>query len=136
MIATFSLIVLFALASTFVPARYKGWSFSILLAAIYVAGTQIIGVPKPASLKLLDEPVTLVAAQFEEGVAIWLWVTPEGTREPRAYSIPWSLQVAKRLSSAQRQAEENGSPVTIRNLSRSDAEPVFDVRPPVVPPKK
>lgn len=83
----------------------------------------------PGELELAAPPV------FDEGTAIYLWVkTPDG---PKAYRAPWSLEAAKQLFAAQREAEASGTGVRIEGMfDEQDGELVAHSIPPAALPLK
>ena len=94
---------------------------AVLLAASYLAGTALLGQPKPARLALLEsasDEAVVVASLNVEGKAIYLWLILPDTNIPRAYSLPWSLETAEALRQAQVQAENNGTEVRMRTPFR------------------
>ncbi|RMF36304.1 MAG: hypothetical protein D6754_11630 [Alphaproteobacteria bacterium] len=95
-----------------------------VLAAGYIAGTAILGRPKPARLEVLQrdtEEVSIVASMNVEGEAIHLWLLLPDETTPRAYTLPWSEQTAEALRKAQEEAEANGTRVRMRRpFRRSD----------------
>jgi hypothetical protein len=104
----------------------------------------LLGRPKPVVLlqDIVSRPdATVIAATMEEGERIWLWVVFEPSAEPRAFSLPWELELAKQLRRAQADGERQGSKVKMR-LSRlkdkpeNRAEPVFHAPPPPPLPAK
>jgi hypothetical protein len=104
----------------------------------------LLGRPKPVALlqDIVARPeATVIAATMEEGEKIWLWVAFEPSAEPRAFSLPWDLELAKQLRKAQADGERQGSKVKMR-LTRlkekpeNRAEPVFHAPPPPPLPAK
>jgi len=71
-----------------------------LLASGYLAGTALLGRPKPTRLAILERPVReviVVASRNVEGKAIYLWLSFPDEIAPRAFSLPWSLKTAEAL---------------------------------------
>jgi hypothetical protein len=48
-----------------------------------------------------------MAARLLEGEAIYLWLTLPETREPRAYVLPWSLEMAIEIARAMEQGGQD-----------------------------
>jgi hypothetical protein len=104
----------------------------------------LLGRPKPVALlqDIVAWPeATVIAATMEEGEKIWLWVAFEPSAEPRAFSLPWDLELAKQLRKAQADGERQGSNVKMRLTRLKDkpenrAEPVFHAPPPPPLPAK
>jgi len=83
----------------------------------YVAFSELLSKPKPVSLEWAHrdaKEATVLASKMEENVAIYVWLSFPGAREPRAYVLPWNRQVAQQLQGANRQAEKNKSKVRMR----------------------
>lgn len=104
----------------------------------------LLGRPKPLELlqDLTDRPdVTVIASTMEEGNRIWLWVAFEASPEPRAFALPWDLELAKQLRKAQTEGERQGVKVRMRLARLKDRredrpEPVFYAPPPPPLPDK
>lgn len=119
----------FALAVLFVPISYA--SFASLLSK-----------PKPVSLEWIranTQEANVLGASVREGEAIYVWLQVPGLDEPRAYTLPWSRDVAQQLQEARRQAEEQGTGLGMRlpfEHSWDKQEPKFYPLPqPALPPK-
>jgi hypothetical protein len=106
--------------------------------------SDLMGRPKPVALmhEIVDRPdATVIASTMEEGSSIWLWVAFEASAEPRAFALPWDLELAKQLRKAQADGERQGSKVRMRLARLKDApelrtEPVFYAPPPMPLPAK
>jgi hypothetical protein len=104
----------------------------------------LLGRPKPVALlqDIVGRPdATVIAATMEEGEMIWLWVAFELSAEPRAFALPWDLELAKQLRKAQADGERQGSKVKMRltrlkDKPESRAEPMFHAPPPPPLPAK
>lgn len=114
----------------------------LLMAAGYAGYAELLGRPKPAGFEWAERNVAeadVIAAQLREGEAIYLWLRLQGDAEPRAYALPWSMQVARQLHRAQSAAERRGTGVRMRGpfrQSREEGERMFYVAPqPPLPPK-
>lgn len=115
---------------------------ALLLATSYIAGTALLGRPKPARLAVLERTAreaTVVASMNVEGEAIFLWLILPGQNMPRAYSLPWSEQTAEALRRAQSEAENNGTQARMRRPFRDPAANTeaefYAPPPPPMPPK-
>ncbi len=113
-----------------------------LFPVAYGALSELLGRPKPAQLQLTeigDGEATVLAAQLQEGEAIYLWLGFPELKEPRSFVLPWSEAMARELHKAQGQAEENGSQVRTRMplvASQDRDEPMFYAQPRQPPPAK
>jgi hypothetical protein len=138
--------VLAALVVT-APARIGAKVLALALTAglfgsAYLAGSMLLGRPRPARLALLErtsQEASIVAALGVEGEAIYLWLTLPDETAPRAYQMPWSAKIAEAIRRAQAEAESNGTQARMRNPFRgemADAEQQYYAPPPPpMPPK-
>ncbi|MEK9644332.1 MAG: hypothetical protein VW547_02185, partial [Alphaproteobacteria bacterium] len=98
--------------------------------------------PKPASLEWVRTDTTTVkvaASQLRKNEAIYLWLVFDEEPEPSAYKLPWSMEMARQLRAAERQAAQRQSEVRMKTpFSKNDAktEQVFHVPPRPAPPPK
>jgi hypothetical protein len=75
--------------------------FVVLLGGLWLGGAEMLARPKPVQLEWrAPEQTELLAARLFEGEAIYLWLALPETREPRAYVLPWSLEMAKQIARA------------------------------------
>ncbi len=115
---------------------------AVFLPTAYFSLSEMLGRPKPVAAEWLRGALaeaTVLGSQMQEGKAIYLWLTLEGTDEPRAYSLPWNEQAARQLQGAQRSAKSNGSHVRMRlpfERSLDRREQVFYAAPQPPPPRK
>ena len=115
---------------------------AMLLLTSYNGFTELMSRPKPATLEWVrggESPATVTASHLRENEAIYLWLVFKGETEPRAYSLPWDIEVARQLRRAERQARERQSSVLMKSLRHTDSnesEPVFHVPPRPAPPPK
>ncbi len=118
-------------------------TIALLLPVTYLSLTELLGRPKPAVLEWSHTVFTdanVLATDLREGEAIYLWLRVDGTSAPRAYVLPWNLNVARQLYAARQSAQTQGTPLRMRrmdpNQSDDDSEPMFYVAPqPRMPPK-
>jgi len=115
----------------------------LLLPVAYLSLTELLGRPKPVELEWSHSAFTdakVLASDFREGAAIYLWLQADGTSVPRAYVLPWDLNVARQLYAAQQSAQSQGTPLRMRrkgpDQSDDDAEPMFYAAPQPRPPSK
>ena len=115
---------------------------AVFLPTAYFSLSEMLGRPKPVATEWLRGALaeaTVLGSQMQEGKAIYLWLTLEGTDEPRAYALPWSEKLARQLHGARRSAEASGTRVKMRlpfenSLDRRDQ--VFYAAPQSPPPEK
>ena len=76
----------------------------IMYLGLYIGWSTIMGWPKP--IAPLSGEVKVISYHFQEPETIYLWVLES---EPRAYSIPWSIEKAKQLRKAEGDAKRDGT---------------------------
>jgi hypothetical protein len=115
---------------------------ALFLPTAYLGFAALLGQPKPIQLewwRAKAPEATVLASSFRENQAIYLWLQLSGVAEPRAYSLPWSRDLAEQLQTAQREAAANQTQVQMRlpfEASLEDREPKFYAMPqPAMPPK-
>jgi hypothetical protein len=114
--------------------------FVVLIAIVYGGGIELLGRPKPLRLEWRDaaEAKVLSAAPVENE-AIYVWLSMPGSAEPRAYVLPWNVQVAQQLQTAMGEAEARGTAVQMVMPAASgldDREPKFYAAPQPAMPLK
>jgi len=115
---------------------------ALLMAGGYGGLMEVLGRPKPMKVAWTAEKAeetTVLAARFIEGEAIYLWLESGEAPIPRAYVLPWSMENAKQLNEATRQAESEGTVVQMRKQSSAETEtnePIFYARPQAPLPDK
>ncbi|MEM7223444.1 MAG: hypothetical protein AAF495_10720 [Pseudomonadota bacterium] len=115
---------------------------ALFLPLAYLAFSDLLSRPKPVQVEWVQRGVKeaeVLAVQYREDEAIYIWLGLAGTPEPRAYALPWSEQAAKQLHEAMREAEEKGTGVQMRDPfepSHDESEPLFYARPQDPPPEK
>ena len=129
---------------------------SVGVYALLIFGSlNIVGHPCPLNyvtkppisylFKSIPDEVKLLAYDFKEGVAIYVWVRAIGDPYPRYYALPWSEGKAKQLREATSQAmrlkkegKSTGGVVVDRQfLTNGDSDIPGEVHPePVQPPPK
>ena len=73
---------------------------AVFIPTAYVALNELLGKPKPVARAWFEpqaSAATLLGVSLEDGKAIYLWLRLEGVKEPRAYVLPWKLELAQRL---------------------------------------
>lgn len=118
-------------------------TIALLLPVTYLSLTELLGRPKPVDLEWSHTVFTdanVLAMDLREDEAIYLWLQADGTSAPRAYVLPWDLNVARQLYAAQQSAQTQGTPLRMRrmdpNQSDDDVEPMFYAAPQPRPPSK
>lgn len=144
-----ALAVAAALASIAIGAPRKTWvrvtAFGIALLFLpigYGTFAALLSRPKPVDLewaRQASHEATVLGATIAEDEAIYLWLQFSDLKEPRAYVLPWSRELAQELQEAMREAEQNDTGV-VMNLpfepSFDSREPRFYALPqPALPPK-
>lgn len=97
----------------------RSWLTPVFLAAIYViiliGGASALGLPKPYWLGLPStQDVEVIAATWDEGHAIWVWVREPGASGPRAFALPWSEKQAGELHEKLEQEKKDGVQVRMK----------------------
>jgi hypothetical protein len=116
--------------------------FALLTVVGHGALIELMSRPKPASLEWVRTDTTTVkvaASQLRKNEAIYLWLVFDEEPEPSAYKLPWSMEMARQLRAAERQAAQRQSEVRMKTpFSKNDAktEQVFHVPPRPAPPPK
>jgi hypothetical protein len=112
------------------------------MAAVYLAFLHLLSMPKPIALEWWHaqaEQATVLGSSLREDDGIYLWLQIDGTREPRAYVLPWSRELAEQLQDARRKAEHDRSELQMRlpfERSFDNRDPKFYALPqPALPPK-
>ena len=109
-----------ALAFIAIGARIH-WSRRLTLVGIFplalglggwVMLTLMTG-PKPHALELRTGETALLAHNWVEGEAIYLWVRWPDEAAPRAYRLPWSEETAQQIEEAQKSNEQEGGETVV-----------------------
>jgi hypothetical protein len=144
-----AILVAFTLASISIWAprrvvvRMTAFAVSALFVPLsYVAFAALLSMPKPVGLEWLraaTQEANVLGSTIQEGRAIYVWLQMPGLDEPRAYTLPWSMELAKQLQEARRKAEEQGTGLGMKlpfEHSWDKQEPKFYPLPqPALPPK-
>ena len=86
--------------------------FVALIAVVYSGGLELLGRPKPLRLEWRDASAAQVLGSLPvEGQSIYVWLKLPGVVEPRAYTLPWSIEAAQQLQTATSDAQANGTGV-------------------------
>lgn len=115
---------------------------AVFLPAGYFGLSEMLSRPKPVSLELARKELaeaTVISAHMEEDKAIYLWLGLPGVQEPRAYTLPWDQNLARQLRGAERDSQNSGAQVQMRNpfeSSLDERQQRFYAAPPPPPPAK
>ena len=123
-----SAILVAALAniSIWAPLRLKIKVLSLVLVAgilptLYLALGELLSRPKPASIEWVQrnaQEAVVLQSKIDEEIAIYVWLLIDGVSEPRAYVLPWNLEMAKQLHRAKQRAESEGTEIKMKNPFR------------------
>ncbi|MFK7858333.1 MAG: hypothetical protein AB8B64_05925 [Granulosicoccus sp.] len=115
---------------------------TMFLPLTYLAINDLLSRPKPLQIEVAKNHLNdsiVTASLMREDEAIYLWLQMPGIKEPRAYQLPWSEQMAIELHKAEREAEAEGTEVQMQ-LPEGDAlnsdEPTFHATVHNPPPPK
>lgn len=112
----------------------------------YAAMISLLGRPKPIAFERFHGQINtkgggaiVIARTVVEKKAIYIWVKADGASEPIAYKLPWSLETAKQLEKASREAQANGTRIRLREGKEKSSLKsgwVFYAPPPLALPAK
>lgn len=95
----------------------KVWSsvlYSLFLVFLVACFLEIKGTPKKLNHEWRNlEENTVVATYEVEPIAIYVWLLRVDSREPIAYTLPWSIEVAENLRKTREKAERNSATITL-----------------------
>ncbi len=113
------------------PKHYAVPIVVLMYLGLYAGIVDIMGRSKP--ILIPDREMAVIGFYFDEGEAIHVWTLED---EPRAYRLPWSMEEAKKLRKAARDAE--GQPGSLRmRRGVPEGEAMFYAAPPEpLPPKQ
>ncbi len=74
-------------------------------------GSEFLSRPKPVAMEWRTGEANVIAHTFDEGRAIFLWLSWPDDTSPRAYVLPWSEETARQMEDALRGVEEQGGEV-------------------------
>lgn len=93
--------------------RLAAVALSVALVGLIGASVvELLGRPKPTRMEWVQRKgaeADVLGSRMVEGQAIYLWLGLPGQPEPRAYVLPWNMEVAKELQKALEEAAKNGS---------------------------
>ena len=114
----------------------------LMMPTAYASLSTLLSQPKPVSLEWVRRnapEATVLGSSIVEGEAIYLWLQFPDGHEPRAYTLPYTLQTAKQLMEANRAAEEGKAELRMRKpfqRSLDTEEAQFYAEPQPAPPAK
>ena len=118
----FALVCIITWAAVFTRGRL--WrkvvallALAALVPAIFIAISELLGLPKPAStawLENLTEYQRVIAYDVHESEAIFLWLDAGDGKEPRVFSIPYDKETLTRLQGAEDRASSLASDLLAR----------------------
>ena len=73
-----------------------------------VVTQEFLGRPKPIVIEWRAGEATVLAHEFDEGEAIYLWLLWPSEDFPRAYVLPWDARTAREITEAQEGVEQDG----------------------------
>jgi len=136
---------------------WRKWGGPVVIVAVLaaLAGSTFmsLGVPRPVTespfLNMIvwgpipaEDTYVVLAATFDEGVAIYAWLQPKSGGAPIYIVLPWSQEKAEALNSAMEQADAQGQQAEVdggamRGYNGFDIKgPTFQAPPPPsMPPK-
>ncbi len=113
-----------------------------LVGGSYAGLAELMSRPKPSSLEWVRAnagDAMVAGSRLRENEAIYLWLVFDGETEPRAYKLPWNMDMARQLREAEGEAAKRKSNVRMKNPFRSqrgENERVFHAPPrAALPPK-
>jgi hypothetical protein len=131
----------------FVLPRGRVWQratsatiFLVLIGVVYGGSVELLSRPKPLRLEWRDATqAKVIGATMREGEAIYVWLEVEGADAPRAYALPWDMQMAQQLQTAMQEGEAKGTDVQMSmpfDPGLDDREPKFYAAPQQALPDK
>lgn len=138
-LVTFALLVVTLGGYTIAVSPRQLWAVLFLgamYAVILVGVGNTLGLAKPSWLGLPSTvDVEVVAATWDEGNAIWVWVREPGSPGPRAYVLPWSEKQAGKLHEDLEQSQKDGVQVRMKlPVGWSPPVPFMSYPEPQMPP--
>jgi hypothetical protein len=111
---------------------------TLFLPVAYVQSIELLSKPKPVSLEWYRRDAAgaqVLGVSLDEGRAIYLWLRLDGTKEPRAYSLPWNVGIAQQLEHAIDEAVRRGAIIILRKpFYRPSLEDLGELNVEITPP--
>ncbi len=131
----------------FVLPRGRVWQratsatiFLVLIGVVYGGSIELLSRPKPLRLEWREATeAKVIGATMREGEAIYVWLEVPGADMPRAYALPWDLQMAQQLQEAMQEGQATGSDVQMSmpfDPGLDDRDPKFYAAPQQALPDK
>jgi hypothetical protein len=131
----------------FVLPRGRVWQratsatiFLVLIGVVYGGSIELLSRPKPLRLEWRDATeAKVIGATLREGEAIYVWLEVPGADMPRAYALPWDLQMAQQLQNAMQEGQAKGTDVQMSmpfDPGLDEREPKFYAAPQQALPDK
>jgi hypothetical protein len=116
------LIVLFLLISLFLGIiltlnmydRKISSSFLYMMFLLFILACflEIKGTPKNLKYEWRSlKENTIISTYEDEPKAIYVWLIIDGSKEPKAYRLPWSIETAENLRKAKERAKANNTDI-------------------------
>ncbi len=112
------------------------------LPAAYLSLSDLLSRPKPIWLEWEHSDLAeaaVLGSELREGVAIYVWLAIPNRAAPRAYVLPWDLEMAKQLQDAGQTSEKTGVGIMMAKPfepDRDDQEMIFYAAPQELLPVK
>jgi hypothetical protein len=103
-------------------------AFCCLVAALPLLWQASLGFPRPADLDLGKPSGTMVSYLVDEPRSIFVWLVPDGSKLPRAYSFSFEIRKALQLQKAFADARQQGSEVRMEPGGSSKSGSLSDAR--------
>jgi hypothetical protein len=131
----------------FVLPRGRVWQratsatiFLVLIGVVYGGSIELLSRPKPLRLEWREATeAKVIGATMREGEAIYVWLEVPGADMPRAYALPWDLQMAQQLQEAMQEGQATGTDVQMSmpfDPGLDDRDPKFYAAPQQALPDK
>ncbi len=91
---------------------------TLFIPVVYVEMVEMLSKPKPMAFEWYlrnKSKAQVLGVSLKEGEAIYLWLRPEGSLEPRNYVVPWNLTLAEKLEDLVEDAVKRDQTLAIIN---------------------
>jgi hypothetical protein len=103
-------------------------AFCCLLAALPLLWQASLGFPRPTDLDLAKPSGTVVSYVVDEPKSIFVWLVPDGSKLPRAYSFPFEASKALQLQRAFADARQRGGEIRMEPGGSNKSGSLSDAR--------
>lgn len=111
---------------------------TLFIPVVYIQTIEMLSKPKPTSFEWYQRAraeAVVLGVSLDEGKAIYLWLQPQGSVEPRYYVVPWSIRLAEKLEDAVEDAVRSNSTVVLKNpFMKRRLEEWGDLNVEIIPP--